>query len=171
MGKRSDFERKPRDFYETPWEAVLPLLPFLGESFEFMEPCAGAGKLINHLEVAGGKCIHASDIHPLKDGIKRQDFFSITEFPAQVITNPPWDRNLLHSMIYHVMLYSDKPFWLLFDADWMHTKQSSEYMNKCSDVVSVGRVKWFPDTKMTGKDNCCWYRFDKHATHTQFHGR
>jgi hypothetical protein len=27
--------------------------------------------------------------------------------------------------------------------------------------VSVGRVKWIPDSKMTGKDNCCWYLFDQ----------
>ena len=30
MGKRSDFERIPRDFYPTPYKAVLPLLPHLG---------------------------------------------------------------------------------------------------------------------------------------------
>ena len=28
-------------------------------------------------------------------------------------------------------------------------------------IVSVGRIKWIPDTKSTGKDNCCWYLFDR----------
>ena len=28
MGKRSDFERRERDFYPTPEEAVLPLLSY-----------------------------------------------------------------------------------------------------------------------------------------------
>ena len=50
MGKRSDFERKPRDFYPTPIEAVYPLLEHLEENFLFAEPCAGDGALINHLE-------------------------------------------------------------------------------------------------------------------------
>jgi hypothetical protein len=31
MGKRSSFERIPRDFYQTPEAAVPPLLPFLRE--------------------------------------------------------------------------------------------------------------------------------------------
>ena len=33
MGKRSDFERKPRDFYPTPMEAVEPLLEHLPQDF------------------------------------------------------------------------------------------------------------------------------------------
>ena len=64
------------------------------------------------------------------------------------------------------------PTWLLFDADWPHTKQSQPYMDWLVKIVSVGRLKWIPDSKMTGKDNCCWYLFD--ATNkevTQFYGR
>ena len=59
MGKRSDFERKPRDFYPTPIEAVEPLLPHLPEGFKFAEPCAGNGALIEHLE-SKGVCMWAS---------------------------------------------------------------------------------------------------------------
>ena len=29
MGKRSNFERLPRDFYPTPFSAVAPLIPHL----------------------------------------------------------------------------------------------------------------------------------------------
>ena len=61
MGKRSDFERKPRDFYPTPMEAVKPLLEHLPEDFLFAEPCAGNGALIKHLETKG-VCMWASDI-------------------------------------------------------------------------------------------------------------
>jgi len=39
----------------------------------------------------------------------------------------------------------------------------------------VGRVKWIPDSKMTGKDNCAWYLFDNtfegKGGCTQFYGR
>ena len=39
-------------------------------------------------------------------------------------------------------------------------------------VVSVGRIKWIKDSKSTGKDNCCWYLFDKRFDgNTEFYGR
>jgi len=54
----------------------------------------------------------------------------------------------------------------------MHTKQSSELINKCVKIVSVGRVKWIENSKMTGKDNCAWYLFDNRFNgKTQFIGR
>lgn len=54
----------------------------------------------------------------------------------------------------------------------MHTRQSAPLMHNCRKIVSVGRVKWIPGSKMTGKDNCAWYLFTKEkAAHTEFHGR
>ena len=71
-------------------------------------------------------------------------------------------------MIEH--LAEQTPTWLLFDADWMHTKQAMQYMPLCRKIVSVGRVKWFGDT--SGKDNCCWYLFSKQRTNDiKFYGR
>ena len=170
MGKRSDFERKPRDFYPTPIEAVYPLLEHLEENFLFAEPCAGDGALINHLETKG-VCMWASDIEPQAEGIHKNDFSEISEREVLesefIITNPPWDRNMLHSMIEHFS--SLRSTWLLFDADWAHTKQSAPYMNKCAKIVSVGRIKWFGN--MTGKDNCAWHLFYNDNTETNFYGR
>ena len=75
-----------------------------------------------------------------------------------IITNPPWDRKILHPMIEH---FSDfKPTWLLFDADWMHTKQSKKYLTLLKKVVSIGRIKWIEGSSSVGKDNCCWYLFE-----------
>ena len=170
MGKRSDFERKPRDFYPTPMEAVEPLLEHLPEDFPFTEPCAGNGTLINHLETKG-ICMWAIDIEPQAEGIYKYDysnvgFIELTE-SEYVITNPPWDRKILHPMIEYFVPRIRT--WLLFDADWMHTKQSVPYMNMCSKIVSVGRIKWFGN--MTGKDNCAWYLFDREVNNTIFYGR
>ena len=50
MGKRSDYERKERDFYPTPLEAFLPVVPHLPYNFTYIEPCAGDGTLIKHIE-------------------------------------------------------------------------------------------------------------------------
>ena len=160
MGKRSDFERKPRDFYPTPIEAVEPLLPHLSEEFSFAEPCAGDGALVEHLETKG-VCTWASDIEPQAEGIYKRSYdeLSFDELidSEYVITNPPWDRTILHPMI--EFFAPKKKTWLLFDADWMHTKQSRQYMPWCRKIVSVGRIKWFGN--MTGKDNCAWYLFQE----------
>ena len=172
MGKSSDFERKPRDFYPTPFAAVEPLIDHLQHrKFKFSEPCAGDGQLCRHLEYFGGICMWASDIEPQLAGIAKNDFTEIGDFHVlesdYIITNPPWDRSVLHPMIKHFSLL--RPTWLLFDADWPHTKQSAEYMKRCSKIVSIGRIKWFGN--MTGKDNCAWYLFENKETETIFYGR
>ena len=171
MGKRSDFERKPRDFYPTPIEAVEPLIEHLPKEFGFAEPCAGDGALCGHLEYYGGICMWASDIEPQAEGIYKDSFEKVGKYELleseYIITNPPWDRKILHPMIEHFSKL--KPTWLLFDADWAHTKQSAPYMKKCAKIVSVGRIKWFGN--MTGKDNCAWYLFYKNDIETKFYGR
>lgn len=169
MGKRSNFERVARDFYPTPRAAVQPLLPHLPELFSYVEPCAGDGALIDALPF--GRCDWAGDIDPRTDGVEAQDALETTDYTADlIITNPPWDRRILHPMIAHFTEF--RPTWLLFDADWVHTKQSAPYLPMLAKIVSVGRVKWIPDSKMTGKDNCAWHLFDRaHTGPAVFFGR
>ena len=172
MGKRSSFERRERDFYPTPEAAVLPLLPHLAPSTLFSEPCAGDGALVDILQRHGHVCEFAGDLEP-----QRADIY-ITDARTQggdgapdvYITNPPWSREVLHPIITN--LSAQAPTWLLFDADWMHTRQAAPYLPLCRKIVSVGRVKWIPDSKHTGKDNCAWYLFDANASGpAQFIGR
>ena len=169
MGKRSNFERNPRDFYPTPKEAVIPLLPHLPEKGLFAEPCAGDGRLIEHIEeLTGLSGYWMTDIEPHADFIGNGDALTDKIMGCDIcITNPPWDRKILHPLIDN--LSNQLPTWLLFDADWMHTKQSVPYIKMCSKIVSVGRIKWFGN--MTGKDNCAWYLFDREANNTIFYGR
>lgn len=178
MGKRSNFERRPRDFYSTPLAAVEPLIPHLPYTFTYIEPCAGDNRLVNHVqELTGGHgdCILASDIEPQSPEVLQADAFNIDVSDLgmdYIITNPPWEREFLHRFIDKYLDIA--PTWLLFDADWMHTKQSSILMSYCVKVVSVGRVKWIEGSKMTGKDNCCWYLFDGNPLRdapTEFYGR
>lgn len=173
MGKRSNFERRDRDFYPTPPEAVYPLIPHLVTGTDFVEPCAGDGALATTLDHLGMMCTGMWDIEPRAPGIKREN--ALTYVPAchpdYVITNPPWRRDILHPLIDHLSKIA--PTWLLFDADWMHTRQAAPYLLKCQMIVSVGRVKWIPGSKYTGKDNCAWYLFDDTTDElkTTFHGR
>ena len=177
IGKRSDFKRVPRDYYPTPMSAVVPLLHHLPYTFDYVEPCAGDGRLVEHISTltdGHATCLHKSDIEPQAQGIYKNDALNITFGGYKVvdlcITNPPWDRKFLHPFIEHWLDIC--PTWLLFDADWMHTKQSGNLMNYCSKIVSVGRVKWIEGSKNTGKDNCCWYLFDREELeNTKFYGR
>lgn len=169
MGKRSEFKRLPRDSYFTPYEAVVPLLPFI--SGTFCEPCAGDGRLINHLEKHGMKCSAAYDIDPQAPGIIKAntlDLFSVGRSDF-IVTNPPWRREMMHPMIRHFSRLA--PTWLLFDADWAHTVQAAPFLACCAKIVSVGRVQWIADSDSTGMDNCCWYNFVDHEVETVFHGR
>lgn len=163
MGKRSSFQRFPRDFYRTPAEAVVPLLPHLPHGTMFAEPCAGDGALVRHLEAAGMSCLWASDIAPQAPDIDKRDAYEGMHCAAEsadfIITNPPWDRATLHQMI--VAFSNERPTWLLFDADWIHTRQAAPYLCRLRKVVSVGRVKWIKGSAFTGKDNCAWHLFDK----------
>lgn len=172
MGKRSNFERVPRDFYPTPYEAVVPLVQHLVGIESFAEPCAGDGSLIRHLNGFGYSCGDAFDITPQDARVRIADatIEQIRQHADCIITNPPWSRDVLHPIIEN--LSRQLPTWLLFDADWMHTRQSAPFMPYLRKIVSVGRVKWIPDSKMTGKDNCCWYLFDQTSdTPAQFIGR
>jgi hypothetical protein len=169
MGKRSNFQRRPMDDYATPYEAVLPLVPHLeAEGIRtFAEPCCGNGELVRHLEKFGLICTYAADIRDGLDALQiRREWFRCDA----VITNPPWTRELLHPLIEHFV--SLAPTWLLFDADWIHTQQAGPFWRYCSKIVSVGRLRWIPDSPFTSKDNCAWYRFDaRHVDGPRLFGR
>jgi len=160
MGKRSNFKKHKLHYYATPEEAVLPLLPYLKKGTYYSEPCAGEGVLIRHLQKHGHKCVAAYDVEPQHKIVQMGDASFLTKQDMKraevVITNPPWGRDVLHQIIERSFFWG--PTWLLFDADWMHTRQAIPYLPHCKKIVSVGRVKWFGN--MAGKDNCCWYLFD-----------
>ena len=162
MGKRSNFEHKPLAFYPTPKSAVVPLLRHISAHSTFCEPCAGDGALIRHLHDAGLYCAAGYDVAPRGPGIETQDASFLAREDLRgadlIITNPPWDRPVLHQIIERCAGLA--PTWLLFDADWMHTRQARPHLEICRKIVSVGRVQWIEGSGMSGKDNACWYLFD-----------
>lgn len=170
MGKRSEFERIPKDKYYTPKAAVLPLLSHLKPNSTFFEPCAGDGRLIAHLEEEGHICKYACDVEPEHPRVCKRDAMDIGFVSADyVITNPPWDRKIMHPIIEHFAQIC--PTWMLFDANWLFTKQAAPYMKWCSKIVVIGRVKWIEDSKMTGKDDSVWALFEPDAKQTVFYPR
>lgn len=168
MTKRAfkKFKRNPRDFYVTPFEPVEALFEsgLIFEEEKFCEPCAGDGTLIKHLESFYLQCLVASDIEPKVPEIDTLDVFNLTpehvEKCDHVITNPPWDRKILHPMIDHLCgLRPDLTAILLFDSDWAFTKQAAPYLKKyCTHILGVGRVSWMGNGAK-GFDNASWYVF------------
>jgi hypothetical protein len=185
MGKRSPgLARRKHDAYDTiDPRAVQALLPHLPDRCRYIEPCAGEGVLLTGLRDYGHHCAYAFDIKPSAElgalhGATRWKHDARTfrvdnaQHPIAAryfITNPPWTRSLLHAIILN--LYWQLPTWLLFDADWMHTQQASPYMPLCRKIISVGRLRWIPDTDTDGKDNAAWYLFAPGAGAPEFVGR
>lgn len=172
MGKRSDFKRRKNDAYDTPFPAMPPLFPYLIPDSSFVDPCAGKGMLIMHMQRRGFHCSAAYDIAPRESSIETMDALDLDKADLKgadyIVTNPAWARQILHPMI--DVFRKIATTWLLFDAGWMHTKQSVPYMPYCSMVVSVGRISWM-ENGISGKDDCCWYRFGLDKTETIFKGR
>ena len=172
MGKRSNFKRRKNDAYDTPYKAVLPLIPYLVQYASFCEPCAGKGNLLNHLKRHDFYLTRAYDIEPRADIVRKKDALDLykrdIDLADYIITNPAWTRQILHPMI--EVFRNITTTWLLLDADWKHTKQAIPYMEYCSLVVNIGRVSW-EENGVSGKDNCCWYRFGKDKAETIFKTR
>lgn len=159
MGKRSNFERIPQDAYQTiDTKAVRRLYRHLSGVRTFSEPCAGEGFLIRQLEERGLKCVHSNDIKTNVDALTLRDFGGADA----ILTNPPWDREILHPMIRHFQRFAQT--WLLFDSDWAFTGQATSLLDQCSHIVAVGRLRWIPNTTDVGKDNVAWFRFDRNHT-------
>jgi hypothetical protein len=164
MGKRSNFERIPRDFYPTPLAAVPPLIPHLRGVHTFAEPCCGDGALVNHLEAHGLRCVYQGDISTGQDALAIKDYGKADS----IITNPPYTRPLMHALIRYFQVIA--PTWLLVEQDWCATKQAVPYLGSCSDIVAIGRVRWIEGTTMSGYENFAWCRFDaSHSAGPVFH--
>jgi hypothetical protein len=166
MGKRSSFERIPRDFYPTPVAAVPPLIPHLRGVRSFAEPCCGDGALVRHLEGHGLRCVYAGDIATGQDALALEQYGDADS----IITNPPYQRPLMHALIEHFTRIL--PTWLLIESDWAYTKQAGPFMPSCSDIVSVGRLRWIEGTTKSSMENFAWYRLDaRHVVGPIFHAR
>lgn len=172
MTKRDQtHELKPRGFYPTPWDAFVPLIPFLaygGKGFDVIEPFAGDGTLCNHLTKVGCSVIWASDIEPNHPMVTAMDVKDIKALPMGiVVSNPPWPEPRMKgeptlSLINHILKIHGA-CWMLLPTDFMSNEYAYDLMTKCDELVIVGRVKWIPGSKQAGFDNCAWYHFTVHG--------
>ena len=172
VGKRSLFARIDKDNYETPVAAVLPLLRQLPAASRFVEPCCSCGKsrLADVLVGAGHVLVGA---YGLPEGDARVAQYKM---PINTIfaTNPPYHGQAkdLHRLIAN--LSDQAETWLLLPLDWCANLGSGEIIRtRCSLIAVIGRIRWFPDTPCSSKDNYAWVKFSRvEATAiTRFVGR
>lgn len=155
---------------------MVPLFPHLAPGTKYIEPCAAAGQMVEHLKKHGHECVYACDIEPGAAWVEKRDvLFFARPFPKadKIITNPPWKREILHPMIKIFTAQADT--WLLFDTDWASTVQAKPFKAITKKIVAVGRVKWIPGSRDQGKENCSWYLFshnhDLYGEETRFYFR
>lgn len=152
---------RPRDFWATPPEAVMPLVPYLRSDVGtrgFVEPCAGAGALVDALAAHGVKCTVAFDIAPQRAGIRSGDASKVT-VPGPsipIVTNPPWKQALLEPILENII--GKTTVWLLLPLDYVANLWTNPFMAHVSRIVPVGRVSWLGNGQ-GGFDNVAWFRF------------
>lgn len=180
MTKRAagKFPRNERDFYATPEEPILKLLPYLRGTTTFAEPMCGDGAIVRVLEARGWEPVFLCDLEPQGDMAEIAEVADVLDTEAHhyegvdvIVSNPPWpmppNKLVGHpggtptmQIIQHLMQF--KPTWLLLAADFMHNRYFEALAPYCTKVVSVGRVSWQGNGKK-GYDNAAWFRFDGNA--------
>jgi len=181
MGKRSDFKRKPRDYYPTPARAAVPLVAYLkrrGGLSTFIEPCCGDGRLAAHFDGVAA-CVGMSDIAPGCVGAEMFDALGpdVRRMANRtnadlIITNTPWPTARGEPALSFIRQFAAiRPLWLLYSADMAHNAYFAAVAPMCAVILSVGRVSW-AENGVSGKENAAWYLFDvNHSGPTRFIGR
>ncbi len=120
-------------------------------------------------------CQWRSDIRETVSSSKVMNALSLTKEQLEgvdlIVTNPPFTRTVLMPMLDHFITL--KPTWLLLPSDLMHNVYFGDAMRRCSKVVSVGRLRWFKETKSLSMESYCWYFWPQYSIQqeTVFKGR
>jgi hypothetical protein len=154
------FPKIPQDRYYTPFRPVVPLIPHIKHIDSYAEPCEGKRDLIRHLHYFGKACSYSND---LDHGVDARTDPALAGAKA-IITNPPYTWAVLSVMIERFMSIGET--WLLLELAFLSNAQAAPYLRHCSDVVPVGRIKWFADSKFESAKDYAWFRF--HRDHTSY---
>ena len=94
MGKRSQFKRHVGDQYDTPLDAVVPLIPHLDGVGRYIEPCCGNSCLVEALGILAPSltCAFAADIKHGFDALTLKADDILRYGADAMITNPPWTQ-------------------------------------------------------------------------------
>lgn len=166
----SNFERQPRDCYETPEWCSQVILPFIPEDAILWEPACASGKMSRALGAN-----YSSDI--VTDyGVSDTDFLTQKMLPytndgrcTAIVTNPPFHRQAEKFIRHGLNLLSGTQegfmaMLLPIDFDSAKTRrdmfmETHGFMSFAGKVVLTSRVVWFErdDVKTSPTTNHAWY--------------
>ncbi len=164
---RSGHQKSPLDYYPTPPEAVTALAPFLEPSTRFVEPCAGGGHLIRHLEALGHVCTLAIDLDPKHPSVSKGDALDLTRDQlgdaVMFATNLPFsDWKVFERLLWH--LISIAPTWTLQPHAYLCNEQCGPLLNHAVEIVPTARLRLFEGTSMNWKRDTTWALYDLNHT-------
>jgi len=136
-----------RNDFQTPPEALLPLLPYISKGWAIWEPACGKGNLVNELNKLGYQCI-GSDI------LTGCDFLKV-EQPVYdcIITNPPY--SIKHKFI--ARCYDlKKPFALLMPLTALETEYRQSLFN-CHGLQIILMPKRINFETPSGQGSGSWF--------------
>jgi len=145
---------KPSDDFQTPPEALDPLLPFLNPSWTIWEPAAGEGNLVNHFRKNGFTC-WGTDIVSGHDFLIEEPSFAYD----CIITNPPYSlKDLFLTRCYALK----KPFALLMPLTALEGQQRQTLYRRFGvHLLLLPKRVHFQRPCMAGRTSCyfavAWY--------------
>ena len=154
--RKSEYDRKAHDLYETPeWvtqEIITALKGSLPENAVIWEPCAGLGKMVRELEAAN-YTVFASDINEHENLNTVGSFLELSPPVGcdAIITNPPYDRGLVDKIVTRAVELMEPRkgiVVMLLKADWDSGKTRTHLFRDCPGWsrkhVLLERIEWFP---------------------------
>jgi hypothetical protein len=142
--------RTGTDWHPTPPCLTLALTQFVLPGLApgpVWEACAGDGRLARAIEAEGRRVI-ATDIDPRADCVARHDFRAdppAGTAGALLITNPPWDRDLLDPLIGPGLMLLDSgalcAMALLLRPDKLFAASRAEAFNR---AAALYQCSWRP---------------------------
>jgi hypothetical protein len=137
------------DDYQTPTEALKPLLPFLKRDWTIWECACGKGNLVNELEKNGFQVI-GTDI---KNGYHYDFINSDLHFQYDcIITNPPFSKkNEFIEKCYAL----GKPFALILPLTALETQRRQTQWKKGLQLILFNKRINFETP--TNKDSRSWF--------------
>ena len=97
--------RQEKDFYTTPKEAFMPLLPYIPKNVHIHEPACGDSRLARWMTEAGVKVVTQTDLALGCDFLKDETHYSF------ILTNPPF--SLAFDFCRHARKHSVETMFLL----------------------------------------------------------
>jgi hypothetical protein len=166
--RKSGFERKERDLYETPeWvtHALRRHLPRVPAAI--WEPACASGQMVRALE-AGGAHVLGTDIEPGRLDFLRASLPDGKPLGA-IITNPPYE--LARQFCEHALRLMEpvgSMVAMLLRTDFDHANSRSHLFRDCpafaKKLVLMKRIVWFVEAngkpKAAPSFNHAWYIWD-----------